>query len=176
MIIEQAIETERLILKCLDETHANKTYLGWVTDPDVTRYMEMRHTTFTQDALREHIEAMNRSADSLQLGIFTKDSGCHIGNIKLGPILKHHRNADLGLLLGDKSVWGQGYGSEAIDAMSNYAHKFLNLHRITAGCYEGNTGSVKAFTKCGYLEDGRLKQYFFCEGEWQDCIVLYRIF
>src|SRR5205814_2669717 len=101
-----------------------------------------------------------------------KDNDQHIGNIKLGPIHWIHRYAEIGLLIGEKSCWGQGYASEAIRLVTTYAFERLNLHKVTAGCYATNVGSVRAFEKAGFVREGVRPRHCFCEGTYVDLILL----
>jgi len=118
----------------------------------------------SEGELLSFVEALNASADSLMLGIFLKDEGRHIGNIKLGPIQRHHRRADLGFLIGEREVWGRGYASEAIAALVDFASRQLGLERITAGCYANNIGSQKALLKAGFSKEATLPAHWVCEG------------
>ena len=49
-----------------------------------------------------------------------------------------HSHASIGLMLGDKSVWGRGYGAEIIRLVTNYALDELGLISLNAGCYSDN--------------------------------------
>jgi [ribosomal protein S5]-alanine N-acetyltransferase len=106
--------------------------------------------------------------------MFLKETQTHIGNIKIGSINWQHRYGDVGLLIGDKNSWGKGIAAEAISLVTQYAFEELNLHKLTAGMYEQNIGSYKAFIKAGYQEVGRFKQHYFSHGEYVDGIVVER--
>ena len=82
----------------------------------------------------------------------------HIGNIKLGPIHWLHRRADLSLFIGERKYWGQGYASEAIALVRDWAFRELDLQKLNAGIYSGNHGSRRAFEKCGFELEGTLRQ------------------
>jgi len=45
-----------------------------------------------------------------------------------------------------------------------------------AGLYNRNVGSYKAFLKSGYLEEARLKDYWLCDGSFQDQILMYKLY
>lgn len=160
MRLDQPIETARLRLRTLTDDDVSERYLGWLADPAVNRYLELRFSTHSAASTRELIRALNDSEDTIFLGIFLHD-GRHIGNIKLGPINPHHRRADIGLLLGDRDQWGRGYATEAIEAISRHAFTVLGLAKVAAGCYSGNVGSMKAFLKANFVLEGRLA------GHWQ---------
>jgi len=163
MWLSPPLESPRLILRSLSGTDAGERYLAWMRDPEVLRYLEARLTQHSLESLRSFIEGCNRSATDLLLGICLKD-GRHIGNIKLGPIHAYHRHAAIGLLLGERDRWGQGYAGEAIARLSQHAFEALELEKLYAGCYASNLGSVRAFCKAGYAEEARQKGMWLCDG------------
>lgn len=175
MTPDQPIITERLRLRALETDDAEGPYAEWVQDPEVTRYLEIRFLDLGRDDLRDYIQTMNASSDNLFLGIFIRESNEHIGNIKLGPVIAAHKRADLGLMIGAKSMWGKGYGTESIEAVSQYGFDVLGLHKIVAGCYSGNTPSAKAFLKLGFVKEGVQKDHWISDGDWQDELLLGRV-
>ncbi len=168
--------TERLVLKTLLPEHYSDEYLGWLHDPEVIRYLELRHGTHTPENVKEFARNMLVSPDNLQMGIFLKDGGRHIGNIKLGPVNWRYRRADIGLMIGDKPSWGKGYASEAIAGICEIGFEELGLQRIQAGAYASNKGSIKAFLKAGFSEEGVLKSYWLVDGQPEDEILVGKTF
>lgn len=166
------IEAPRMYLRDVQLTDASERYAGWMNDPDVTRYMETRSGTHTVESLREYIVAMGRKVDTLFLAIVIRDGDRHIGNIKLGPIDRTHLFADVALMIGDRSAWGKGYATEAIRAVSNHAFREMGVRKLTAGCYEANVGSLRAFEKAGYHLEGRRRSHYFCDGAFQDGLLM----
>ena len=98
------------------------------------------------------------------LGIFRKEEGIHIGNVKLGPIVSEHARSPIGYIIGDRSSWGTGYASEAIHAVARHALDTMSLEKITAGCYETNVGSSKALLKAGFKHEATVPSDVICEG------------
>ena len=166
------LEGKRIYLRRVTEADANRTYLGWLNDPEINRYLESRFKKQTLERLKAYIREITSSAANLFLAIVLKDNERHIGNIKLGPIDNHHRLGDIGLIIGEKDCWGKGYASEAIQLLVDHAFKTLKLHKLTAGCYANNMGSAKAFIKVGFTEEGKLKSHYFCDGNYVDRICL----
>jgi len=165
MILSTEIETNRLVLRTLDQKDATQTYLSWLVDPEVNKYLEIRFAnTKTLKNLKTFIKTMNDSPDNLLLGIFIKKTSQHIGNIKLGPIVYEHQRSEIGFLIGEKSQWGKGYACEAIAELSEYAINDLGIVKLTAGCYESNTGSRKALIKAGYTVEAKLPSYVISDG------------
>lgn len=172
---ETRIEGDRLYLRDVRPEDVTERYLAWMNDPDVTRYLETRFGTHTMESLRAFVDDRQRDPATLFLAIIRRDTGEHIGNIKLGPINLHHEVADIGLIVGERSAWGQGFATEAIAALTRYAFETLRLRRLTAGAYAPNIGSVRAFEKAGYRREGLRRQHYACDGAYVDGILLGRL-
>lgn len=165
MLLARPIETPRLSLRTLEATDVGNAYVEWLRDPEVVRYLEVRFLP-PQDAeqIRAFVESANTSASNLLLGIFRKEDDVHIGNIKLGPVVREHGRATVGYLIGDRSSWGRGYASEAIHAVARHAIETMGLKKITAGCYETNVGSSKALLKAGFKYEATIPSDVVHEG------------
>ncbi|HJO96484.1 MAG TPA: GNAT family N-acetyltransferase, partial [Rhodospirillales bacterium] len=91
-------------------------------------------------------------------------NGGHIGNIKIGPIESEHRRATVGILIGQRDKWGEGFATEAISGATDYALRHFDVDIVLAGTYDTNLGSIAAFLKAGYVELARIPCYWLCEG------------
>jgi RimJ/RimL family protein N-acetyltransferase len=174
MNLDGNLETERLILRCLDPEEVGDEYVGWLNDPAVNRYMEVRFTRQDVAGVRRFVRDANASASELLLGIFLKTTptaAAHIGNIKIGPISAPHQRADVGLVIGAAAHRGKGYASEAIEAATRYACEKLGLIKLTAGLYAANIACYRAFFRAGYVEEARLKGHS-ASGEGRDDVIL----
>ena len=169
MLIEEPICGKRLFLKSLDLVSPIDfvKYLSWLTDPLVTRYLEVEgQDAASIESITSYLKSLNDSKSNLLLGIFSNEDGLHIGNIKLGSIDFHHSRGDIGFLIGEKNFWGKGYASEAISLVANYAFSSLMLHKITAGCYEENIASEKALVRAGFKLEAVLPGHLSYENKW----------
>ncbi|TSA38401.1 MAG: N-acetyltransferase [Porphyromonadaceae bacterium] len=162
---------ERIYLREVRLSDVNENYYRWLNDPDVTRYLETRYIPRSLENIRQYVESMDVNPDEIFLAICLKENGMHVGNIKLGPINRIHRFADISLLIGEKSVWRQGIGTEAIRLLANFAFDVLNLNKLRSGCYEDNKGSMKAFLKAGFVQEGILRKQWQVNGIFQGEIV-----
>ena len=175
MIESTILTSQNLELKNLTKKCNLEAYLSWLNDSEITDYLEVRFNIPKNIIeLEDFIQSVNESNNSILFGIFYKDLKIHIGNIKLTFNIEHKR-AEIGLLIGDKSFWGNGYAAEAIDLVSNYTFKKYNIDKISASCYEENIASAKSFLKVGFNEEARLKDHWLKRGERQDSIILSRL-
>ncbi|MCC6597443.1 MAG: GNAT family N-acetyltransferase [Alphaproteobacteria bacterium] len=167
-------ETARLKLETLTLDNMSGDYFDWLRDPEVLRYLEVRHAPAqTPERIRAFVRDMLISPDNLLMGIFTKSDEKHIGNIKLGPLNRAHFRADIGIIIGDKDSWGKNYATEAIQGISVLAFETLGLLRVQAGAYENNHASIRAFEKAGFEKEGVLRGYWLDdEGVAQDGILM----
>jgi ribosomal-protein-alanine N-acetyltransferase len=167
-------EGPRLYLREVRVSDVTDDYYRWMNDPEVTQFTESRFQAWSREALEAYVAAIGRDPASRFFAIVLKRDDVHVGNIKLAPINWIHRYGDIGLIIGDKRAWGQGYATEAITAVTEFAFRQLNLLKVTASCYGNNVGSVKAFKKAGFEEEGVRKAHFHFDGSYVDMVCLGR--
>ncbi len=168
---KHSIEGERIYLREITLQDAdNREYCRWMNDKQVTQYTESRFQRNTAKTLRSFISQMSND-DNVFFAIISKDNNKHIGNIKIGPINKIHNFAYVGLIIGDKSYWNKGYGTEVIRLVVDYAFAELCIHKLIAGVYSNNVGSLRAFTKSGFATEGIIKKKYLFDGEFMDEII-----
>jgi len=168
------LDGPRLQLRPLRESDAGPAYLAWMHDRDVVRHLEARFHEHTLAGLRDYVRAQLANPDVRFFAICLKPDGRHIGNIKLGPIDRPHRRADIGILLGDKDCWGRGLASEAITLLSEHAFGALGLRKLTAGAYATNVGSIRAFEKAGFAIEARLRAHYASDAGLVDAVLMCR--
>ena len=139
-------------------------YCEWLNDADVNRHLETRFEQQTPDRVRAYVAEQSASATAVLLGIMRKADKRHLGNLRIGAIDRHHGTATIALVIGEKAVWGQGIGTEAIRLASEYAIGPLGLRKLTARCYETNVGSIRAFERAGWAHEGRQASQFISDG------------
>jgi len=166
------IEGSRLFLRDLTVADVTDSYVHWMNDPEVVQFTESRFSAHTHESIRAYVERITSDPAYVFLAIVLKDGNRHIGNIKLGPIDTQHRCGDVGIIIGEKDCWGEGYATEAIALLVDYAFSALSLRTVTAGCYSNNPASKKAFLKAGFSIDGVRKDYYTSNGEHVDSILL----
>lgn len=166
------ILSPRLRFRTLDTADVSEQYVSWLNDPEVNRFLETRFVCQSLESCAGFVAAMNRDPNSHLFGIFEQSTQCHIGNIKLGFIEKHHHSGQLSLLIGEKKCWGRGYATEAIRALTLWGFGALGLERIEAGCYEENIGSLRAFLKAGYSVEGYFRKSVVSDGRRVGCFWL----
>ena len=163
------LTTPRLVLRPLTLMDCTTTYLSWLHDPRVTKYLEVGHLPLTLTALERYVAHFQDSTTDLAFAICLP-TGEHIGNVTLQHIRWIPRTAETGLLLGEATCWGQGYAQEAWSALLAYAFDRLGLRKVIAGVVEGNTASLRALQVLGFQQEGRLRDEYLIDGQYQDAL------
>jgi RimJ/RimL family protein N-acetyltransferase len=110
-----------------------------------------------------------------QEAVFTivkKDNEQAIGRCLLFGINHTDRTAMCGLLIGEKSLWGKGCGSEALALLLDYGFNLLNLNSIMLGVYSFNQRAILLYRKLGFREIGRRRQARIIAGKAYDVILM----
>ncbi len=166
------IEGKNIYLRELKISDVNRNYRNWMNDPEVMRYMESRFEKWSIKKLKDYVSKIRNNSNYLFLAIILKDGNTHIGNIKVGPIHRVHKFADVGIVIGERIYWGKGIATEAIKLIADYAFNKLNLHKLTAGAYEDNIGSIKVFRKAGFSVEGIKEKHYLYNGNYVDAVLL----
>jgi [ribosomal protein S5]-alanine N-acetyltransferase len=109
---------------------------------------------------------------SVSFAISVRATDTFIGGIDLRPEPEHQR-AEIGYWVG-LPFWGQGYASEAAQAVVDYGFVSLGLNRIHARHFGNNLASGRVMQKIGMRYEGTQRQHFQKWGELID-VVLYAL-
>ncbi|MDD5751481.1 MAG: GNAT family protein [Candidatus Peribacteraceae bacterium] len=139
---------KRIFLSVLTEHDANANYAGWLNDPVITHWLETRSATIPK--LKKYIREKQRKPDAILYGVFLIKNGQHIGNIKLEPIDYKKRDVVIGMLIGEKRLWGRGIATEVIKLATNYAFAMLKMRTVTLGVIPENKVALHIYQKCGF--------------------------
>jgi len=83
-----------------------------------------------------------------------------------------NRTAMLGIVIGEKDHWDQGYGQEAISLLLDYGFNLLNLHNVMLGTFSFNERAVRCYEKVGFKLIGRRREARIIAGEKYDLVLM----
>jgi RimJ/RimL family protein N-acetyltransferase len=142
----------------------------WINDPEIRRFMMMRYPLSMTEEENWWESFVARKSDHI-FAIEASD-GTYIGNIGLHDIQAENRRALLGIIIGERAYWGQGYGTDAIRAMLGWAFGYLNLSRISLTVYEYNERAIRCYEKSGFRHEGSMRQARYLDGIYYDELVM----
>lgn len=167
MTEQPVLETDRLILRAYSLWDADDLQ-KLINDPDIaSTTLNIPHPYGLEDAM-EWIGHQMEKFENIELSQFaiTHRDGYLIGGIGLN-VHEEHESAELGYWIG-KSYWGQGYCTEAAQAVLKYGFEVLGLNRIFAMHMTRNPASGRVMRKIGMRHEGHLRQDKKKWGEFED--------
>jgi RimJ/RimL family protein N-acetyltransferase len=168
------LEGERVILREFRQEDIPLIH-AWVNDREVVRYLSWAVFPQTARETESFVEAQMRQADPLNRAFviaLREPEGLCIGTIGCHKIDWRNRNAELGIVVGRKEYQSKGYGTEATWLLLGFCFDELNLHRVYLQVFDFNQRAVRSYLKCGFVEEGRLRQAFFRDGHYHDIVVM----
>lgn len=132
------------------------------------------HHHYTKDDITNWINFHNSQDDEVVFVIVDTETGNVIGHAGIYKIDKRIRKAEYGILIGTKNARGKGYGTIITNTISEYGFSVLGLHKIKALVLKENLPSYYMFKKCGYEEEGVLKDENFKNDRYYDVVILSR--
>lgn len=148
MKLEIELPGDRLYLQEMKASDISPEFVRWLKDPEVNNFLEVRHNPPDLERQIAYVQECEASTQKLYLGVFLKNSRL-IGSTTL--TVYGLNKVEIGLMIGDKSLHGQGYGSEIVQIAIRWA-KLAGFHEITAGYLEDNIVSSNLFFKLGFRE------------------------
>lgn len=94
-----------------------------------------------------------------------------VGSAGLRAFDWRNRSAELGLVIGDKAMWGQGLGTEVTRLLLRHAFFTLNLHRIWLRVFADHARAQRIYDKVGFVLEGRQRDGDFRDGRYRDVLV-----
>lgn len=132
---------------------------------------------YSKFVLRQYIEASQSDlfADrQLRLMIVRKKDHVALGAIDLIDFQPQHSRAQVGIVI-RKEFRQQGYASQALELLCDYAFNFLRFKQLYVYIAANNEPSINLFKSLGFKEAGLLKEWLMIEGKYQDTYILQRI-
>lgn len=77
----------------------------------------------------------------------------------------------MGIAVGDEGKWGAGLGMEAVILLITHLFHDLNAHRLHVEVAAFNVGMLPVFANGMVRVEGVLRDYFFVDGAYHDCVV-----
>jgi diamine N-acetyltransferase len=97
--------------------------------------------------------------------------------VVIGGIGLHHRSrrqgvTSFGIGIYDPDYLGNGYGRDAIETLLPWAFHIQNYRRIWLETSSTNERAIRCYKAVGFLEEGRLRQHEFLDGQYIDSIIM----
>ncbi len=98
--------------------------------------------------------------------------GNYIGHCGLHAVDDEAHTCELGIEIGDRGYWGQGYGRDAVRLLLTYAFEHMNMNRVWLNTHSENERAIRCYKACGFVEEGRLRQQIWIRGHYVDRVIM----
>ena len=163
-----AIVGERLLLCPSTASDITVDYVRWLNDSEVVRFSNQRFRCHDEASCLAYLRTFADS-DNLFLAIRLSTDMQLIGTMT-AFISPHHGTADMGLLIGERSLWGRGFGLEAWNLLLNNLLQARKLRKVTAGTLKCNLGMTRIMERSGMRLEAIRSQQELVDGEPQDML------
>ena len=129
----------------------------WQANPELAQLdaAQLLTISFPQYLLDYTYQLRDSTPNSHRFAVETTD-GKHIGNCTYYNVDEARGEAELGIVIGDRKYWHNGYGTDAVNALVNHIFLQTSLKRIYLKTLDWNRRAQKCFEKCGFRTCGHL--------------------
>ena len=148
------------------------TLFQWYSDQEVNLWATGAwplNTLLNKEQLAERF--LTETTDIRSYAILAEDEQ-FIGVIGFREFNIPARSAALFIVLGAKTHWDRGYGSDAMITFLHFLFRQWNLHRISLETWDGNHRAIKTYEKAGFAIEGRQREAYFVLGRYHDAILM----
>ena len=146
--------------------------LLWENNPAHWKVSDTEVPFSMQDILYLIDNAHNiRSTGQLRFMICLNKTDESIGLIDLFDANFKHLRAGIGVLIGQEDQRSNGYASESLELLKEYAYKVLCFNTLYCSIHADNPSSIRLFEKCGFEKVGVRKDWYLEKGNRIDEIL-----
>lgn len=165
------LSTARLVLRPIFAAH--KRQVDWLNNPKVVQFSEQRHRPHTLASCQRYVNSFQAGSQIWAIHLVADNR--HIGNIT--AVLDRPNNvSELGILIGDVKMWGNGYATEAWLAATEWSldKDGGNVRKLSGGCMKTNEAMLKVLRKTGFTFECERPAHFLFGSSPIACIYFAR--
>ena len=150
-------------------------YVAWLNDPEVRQGLG-HYLPISQTAEEKWYEDLQKKPPYEQsMAIEIQPEGkewVFVGGCGFFAFDWRIRQAEVGIHIGEKKYWNQGFGTRVMLLLLKHGFGTLNLNRVSLRVYGNNPRAIKAYQKAGFVEEGVLREGHFHDNEYLDVILM----
>lgn len=166
------LEGETTRLRAIEPSDAERAF-RWVNDREVTEHITVVYP-MSMAAEREWTERASRrnTYADVAFAIEIAATGEHIGVCGLHDGHPINRRSELGVMIGAKEHWGEGYGFDALRTLITFGFREMNLRRIMLRVDENHDRAIALYERLGFQPEGRQRAEHWSRGRPLDFVVM----
>ena len=149
---------QKIFLKPLSLAHISSSYLDWMNDPVLTKYLEIGGAKLTKNDLKDYILNSPKNGRK-NYAIITGESKNHIGNCSIYDINEQDKSYEVGWLIGDKNFSYGLYAPMTMFELHKIAFLDFGLEKCLGKVIKDNVKARLNNQFIGYKETAKIKRY-----------------
>jgi RimJ/RimL family protein N-acetyltransferase len=159
---------DKVRLRPIEERDMATLYL-WMQDAVLLRSINRTEKT----TWSSHIDWYRRllhDESQILFSVEAVEDGLLVGQCGLKKVDYKNRKAELWVFIGDNTIRGNGYGSEAVKKLVSFAFEEKGLNRLYLYVVDFNLGVKRFYQQMGFRQEGFFKQDVCIDGIFHDTI------
>lgn len=163
-----SLQTARLLLRPFAQSDVEAIYI-LQSNPRVLRYWDSPPWSerARANAFISACRKMEEEGSGARFAIETRENGAFVGWCSMFRWNPVYRSLGIGYCF-DEPAWGNGYATEAVRAMLQWAYGVLDLNRVEAELDTRNAASARVLEKLGFEREGLRREDCIVSGEVSD--------
>lgn len=171
----KTLETNRLILRKVEEKDYKDAFKNWCNSEQVDKYVTWTKHKSEEETKELYTKWSNEYDEKTYRWIIElKELHETIGTIDVSKKFLDFGTCEIGYCLSDK-YWNQGIMTEAVKEVIRFLFEECEADTIWAEFLENNPASGKVMEKAGMIYEGRLRSRIFDKNNKRNDLLVYSI-
>jgi ribosomal-protein-alanine N-acetyltransferase len=162
------IRGSKVLLKPFSQEDITDCYISWLNNPIVVRFSNQRFKKHDRAGCLRYFDSF-AGTENLFVSVCRLDTLKAVGTMT-AYVSSYHGTADVGILIGDTSAWGVGYGQDAWNAFANWLLVQDSIRKLTGGTLACNVAMIRIIERSGMQLEAVRKSQEIIEGVPQDIL------
>ena len=167
-VLPQTLSGKFVVLEPFRVKDITDEYIQWLNDPDVNRFMQVRFAKQSREMAIEYVSSYYGRDLKFIWAIQLQSNQKMVGTIALPRIDWFNKTAGIGIMVGDKRVWGTPASGCAIELVLEFAFVKLKLNRVFSQNVAMNVASNFMLRRAGFQCEGKSRQAYLMDGNFAD--------
>lgn len=161
-----------VLLRPMQADDVTPAHVAWLNDPLVVQHSNQRFVQHTAASCLQYLARFEGSPD-VYASVRLQGTDRAVGTITAYRSLQHG-TADIGILMGERSFWGQGLGADAFGTLADWLAAQPGMRKLTCGTLACNHGMLAVAHRVGFAREAIRVGQELVEGQPTDLVYFAR--
>jgi RimJ/RimL family protein N-acetyltransferase len=169
---EPVVHGRRTFLRAAERSDI-PAIVPWFNDYAISRFITTRAPMSMAQEERWYDSMLERQGTSAWFFLICRlGDDTPIGSIGLFEVDPTNGSAGIGISLGDPANFGQGLGTDALEALLDFGFGRLRLERLWLDVYDFNERAIRSYEKVGFVREGVARHGAYRDGVFVDVVAM----